>query len=106
MTDNRNDDSDLNTIPVRVLIVDDDESHAQAVADSLTRINCECRVASSGERGSQLIAAETWDVIVTDLRMGEIDGLEILRLAKEELPDTEVIVLMPACGHRAKMQPG
>lgn len=93
MTDNRNDVSDLNTIPVRVLIVDDDESHAQAVADSLTRINCDCRVASSGERGSQLIAAETWDVIVTDLRMGEIDGLEILRQAKEELPDTEVIVL-------------
>lgn len=93
MTDNRNDVSDLNTIPVRVLIVDDDESHAQAVAESLTRINCECRVASSGERGSQLIAAETWDVIVTDLRMGEIDGLEILRQAKEELPDTEVIVL-------------
>lgn len=93
MTDHRSDVSDLNTIPIRVLIVDDDESHAHAVADSLARINCECRVASSGERGSQLIAAETWDVIVTDLRMGEIDGLEILRQAREEQPDTEVIVL-------------
>lgn len=93
MTDTRNDVSDLTTIPVRVLIVDDDEGHAQAVADSLTRINCECRVAGSGERGSQLIASESWDVIVTDLRMGEIDGLEILRQTKEELPDAEVIVL-------------
>ncbi len=93
MTDNRNDVSDLSTIPVRVLIVDDDEGHAQAVADSLGRINCDCRVAGSGERGAQLIAAESWDVIVTDLRMGEIDGLEILRQAKEELPDAEVIVL-------------
>jgi two-component system response regulator HydG len=83
----------LSTIPVRVLIVDDDEGHAQAVADSLERINCDCRVAGSGERGAQLIHAETWDVIVTDLRMGEIDGLEILRQAKEELPDAEVIVL-------------
>lgn len=93
MTGTKNDVSDLSTIPVRVLIVDDDEGHAQAVADSLARINCECRVASSGEQGSQLIAAESWDVIVTDLRMGEIDGLEILRQAKEELPDAEVIVL-------------
>lgn len=93
MTDNNNDVSDLTTIPVRVLIVDDDEGHAQAVADSLARINCDCKVASSGERGSQLIAAESWDVIVTDLRMGEIDGLEILRQAKEELPEAEVIVL-------------
>lgn len=93
MTGTKNDVSDLSTIPVRVLIVDDDEGHAQAVADSLIRINCECRVATSGEQGAQLIAAESWDVIVTDLRMGEIDGLEILRQAKEELPDAEVIVL-------------
>ncbi|MEY3172384.1 MAG: Transcriptional regulatory protein ZraR [Planctomycetota bacterium] len=93
MPDSRNDPADLSAIPVRVLIVDDDEGHAQAVADSLERINCDCRVAGSGERGAQLIHAETWDVIVTDLRMGEIDGLEILRQAKEELPDAEVIVL-------------
>ena len=38
MTENNNDASDLTTIPVRVLIVDDDEGHAQAVADSLARI--------------------------------------------------------------------
>lgn len=84
---------DLTTVPIRVLVVDDDESHAQAVAESLTRVNCECQVAASGERGSALITSESWDVIVTDLRMGNVDGLEILRLAKEELPDAEVIVL-------------
>ncbi len=84
---------DLTTVPVRVLVVDDDESHAQAVAESLSRINCECQVASSGERGLALISSESWDVIVTDLRMGTVDGLEILRLAREELPDAEVIVL-------------
>jgi two-component system response regulator HydG len=93
MSDPKTDTSDLNTIPVRVLIVDDDEGHAQAVADSLARINCECTVAGSGERGAQLIHSESWDVVVTDLRMGEVDGLEILRLTKEELPDAEVIVL-------------
>ncbi len=93
MTDAKNDATDLTTIPIRVLVVDDDESHAQAVADSLARINCDCKVASSGQRGSQLIAGESWDVVVTDLQMGEIDGLDILRQAKEELPDAEVIVL-------------
>lgn len=93
MTDPKNDTSDLTTIPVRVLIVDDDESHAEAVADALQRINCDCRVAGSGELGAGLINSEAWDVVVTDLRMGEIDGLEILRLTKEELPEAEVIVL-------------
>ena len=87
MTADASDAPDLTTIPIRVLVVDDDESHAQAVAESLSRINCECQVASSGERGSGLSTSGSWDVIVTDLRMGDIDGLEILRLAKEELPD-------------------
>ncbi|MEZ6059304.1 MAG: sigma-54 dependent transcriptional regulator [Planctomycetaceae bacterium] len=93
MTDAKNDAPDLTTIPIRVLVVDDDESHAQAVADSLARINCECKVASSGERGSQMISGESWDVIVTDLQMGDVGGLDILRQAKDDLPDAEVIVL-------------
>jgi two-component system, NtrC family, response regulator HydG len=84
---------DLSGIPIRLLIVDDDEGHAQAVADSLKRINCDCRIANSGELGSRLIAAESWDVIVTDLRMGDVDGLQILQEAKQELPEAEVIVL-------------
>lgn len=93
MAEPKNDAPDLSSIPVRVLVVDDDEAHAQAVAESLERINCECRVAASGEAGAKRIASESWDVVVTDLQMGEIDGLEILRQTKEELPDAEVIVL-------------
>ncbi len=93
MADGKTDVPDLSSIPVRVLVVDDDESHAQAVAESLERINCECRVAGSGEAGSKAIAGESWDVVVTDLQMGDIDGLEILRQCKDELPDAEVIVL-------------
>ena len=46
MTDNASEAPDLTAIPIRVLVVDDDESHAQAVAESLSRINCECQVAA------------------------------------------------------------
>ncbi len=84
---------DLSSIPIRVLIVDDDEAHAQAVAESLTRIGAECTVASSGKRGVVLIEGENYDVVVTDLKMEDVDGLEILRKTKEELPDAEVILL-------------
>ncbi len=93
MADTKPESPDISSIPIRVLVVDDDESHAQAVAESLERINCECKVAGSGEAGAKSISNESWDVIVTDLQMGEIDGLEILRQSKEELPDAEVIVL-------------
>ncbi|MEX0704833.1 MAG: sigma-54 dependent transcriptional regulator [Planctomycetales bacterium] len=86
-------DGDFAGIPVAVLIVDDDEAHAQAVAESLERVGCDCTVATSGQKGAQLIESENFDVVVTDLRMEDIDGLEILRKTKEELPEAEVIVL-------------
>jgi two-component system response regulator HydG len=78
---------------IRVLIVDDDEAHAQAVAESLQRVGYDCTVAGSGKRAVSLIESQTYDVIVTDLMMDEVDGLEILRKSKEELPDAEVILL-------------
>lgn len=78
---------------IRVLIVDDDEPHAQAVAESLERVGYDCTVAPSGPRGAQLLESDSYDIVVTDLRMEEVDGLAILRKAKEELPDAEVILL-------------
>jgi two-component system response regulator HydG len=85
--------SDLPEIPVRVLIVDDDESHAEAVKDSLEPMGHECEVAPSGERGVQAIESNEYDVVITDLRMDDVDGLEILKKTREELPDAEVILL-------------
>ena len=84
---------DLSGVSIRVLIVDDDEAHAQAVAESLQRVGYDCTVAGSGKRAVALIESQTFDVIVTDLMMDDIDGLEILRKSKEELPDAEVILL-------------
>lgn len=84
---------DALSIGISVLIVDDDEPHAQAVADSLERFNCDCTIANSGTRGAELIQSQNYDVIITDLKMEDVDGLQILRTAKEELPDAEVIVL-------------
>jgi len=80
-------------VAISVLIVDDDEAHAQAVAESLRRVSCDCTIANSGPKGANFIESQQFDVIITDLKMDEIDGLAILRKAKEELPDAEVIVL-------------
>ncbi|MBI1345843.1 response regulator [bacterium] len=87
------DHGDLSSIKIHVLIVDDDEAHAEAVAESLERVGYECTVAASGTRAVSLMESRNFDVIVTDLMMDEVDGLEILRRAKEELPDAEVILL-------------
>ncbi len=93
MSDEPVNDSDLSHIAISVLIVDDDEPHAQAVAESLRRVNCDCTIANSGKKGAAAIEEDNFDIIITDLKMDEVDGLDILRKAKEELPDAEVIVL-------------
>ena len=78
---------------IRVLIADDEEAHAQAVAESLQRIGYECHVAVSGSEALEKIQTEPFDIIVTDLVMGEVDGLSVLRKARQILPDAEVVVI-------------
>lgn len=78
---------------VRVLIIDNDAPHAQAVAESLERVGYACTVATSGNDGAERIAREAFDVVLTDLVMTDVDGLEILARAKDDLPDAEVIVV-------------
>jgi two-component system, NtrC family, response regulator HydG len=78
---------------IRVLVVDDQEMHAQAVAESLTRIGYDCTIATSGQEGLQKIENEDFDIVITDLRMEGVDGLAILRKAKMELPEAEVVLV-------------
>ena len=78
---------------IRVLVVDDDESHAEAVAESLERVGYECVVAKSGREGLRLIEEQHFDIVITDLMMEEVGGLEVLSKAKRELPDAEVVIL-------------
>jgi two-component system response regulator HydG len=78
---------------IRVLVVDDQEMHAQAVAESLQRIGYDCTIATSGAEGLKKIENEDFDVVITDLRMEDVDGLALLRKAKMELPDAEVVLV-------------
>lgn len=81
------------TIPIRVLVVDNDKNHAQAMAETLERVGYACTAATSGPEGARFIEQGTFDVVITDLVMNEVDGEAILRLARECLPTCEVIVV-------------
>ena len=76
-----------------VLIVDNDQAHAETVAESLQRVGFRAHVATSGGEGARLIEEREFDAIITDLKMNDVDGLRILELAKTSQPDTEVILL-------------
>jgi two-component system response regulator HydG len=79
--------------PIKVLVIDDDAAHADAVADSLARVGYECAVATSAHDGIAMLSRDAFEVIVTDLRMKDATGLDVLAKAKEILPDAEVIVV-------------
>ena len=78
---------------IRVLIIDDDRSLADALRETLERVGYDCSVATSGLEGSRRIDSDDWDVVLTDLKMNDLDGLSILRKAREQLPDAEVVMI-------------
>ena len=78
---------------VKVLVVDDEEAHADGVAESLERIGCRCATVYSGEDALDQMEREAFDVVITDVRMGEVSGLDVVARARQKLPDAEVLVL-------------
>jgi two-component system response regulator HydG len=78
---------------LKVLIIDDHRPHAEALAEALERDGYECTVAGSGKEGARRIENDDYDVVLTDLRMADVDGLAILRKARAEAPETEVVVI-------------
>ena len=77
----------------RILIVEDDRPQADAVHDALQRQGHHCVVVTEPRRALDLLDDNGFDLIVTDLVMHEVDGMEILREAKQRDPATEVIVV-------------
>jgi two-component system response regulator HydG len=79
--------------PLRVLVIDDEKLHAEAVGESLERVGFDCDVVTSGGEGAKRIENDEYDVVLTDLRMSGVDGLAILRKARQHLPEAEVVVI-------------
>ena len=79
--------------PVRVLLVDNDKDHVRAMHESVERIGLDCTSASSGPAGAKLLEENTYDVVVTDLMMNDVDGMDILKKAKDLQPECEVILV-------------
>ncbi len=79
--------------PIRALIIDNDGAHAETMADSLTRVGYHCTVASTGSEGAELLEKDTFEIVVSDLKMPDVGGLEILAKCNDVLPDAEVILV-------------
>lgn len=77
----------------RILVIDDEAAHARATAECLEKVGYECTVATKGREALRHLHRGDVDVVVTDLVMKDVDGMEILRTAKERIPDVQVVFI-------------
>jgi DNA-binding response OmpR family regulator len=84
---------------LRVLLVDDEEEFVETLADRMKMRDLEASTAHNGEEALSVVEQEEPDVIVLDLKMPGIDGIEVLRRVKKAYPKVEVIILT---GHGTK----
>ncbi len=76
-----------------VLIVDDEEVVRRAHLRSLENTGCQARVARDGDEAIRLMEEDPCDVILLDIRMPGLDGMDVLKIIKERWPDSEVVVI-------------
>jgi len=76
-----------------VLIVDDEPAITSVISRQLSRDGFDCKEAASGEEALGHLDEREFDVIVTDVKMPEMSGIELLKIVKERDPEIQVIVM-------------
>lgn len=76
-----------------ILVVDDEEIARKNLTHILAKENYEVATASNGEEALKELGSSEFDVVITDLKMPGIDGMEILEKIKTKNPDTKVIMI-------------
>ena len=76
-----------------ILVVDDDEASRVMMVEALRRSGYQLRGADSAEAALALLARAPVDLVVTDVRMGGMSGIELVRKITERYPDILVIVV-------------
>ena len=76
-----------------ILIVDDEEVVRLSHLRSLEGSDCHTRAAEDGREALQVMEQDPADVILLDLRMPGLDGMDVLKTIKQRWPDSEVVVI-------------
>lgn len=87
-----------NQRPIRLLLIDDETVFVEVLAKRLSRRGIQVEKANSGEQGIRALRKGDFDVALLDLKMVDMDGMEVLRVMKIVAPDLPVILIS---GHGA-----
>jgi len=76
-----------------ILVVDDERSMREFLEIFLSKEGYQVTLAESGEEACQLLAKQTFDLLITDIKMKDTDGIDVLKKAKEVNPESIVIMI-------------
>ncbi|MCD6561109.1 MAG: response regulator [Deltaproteobacteria bacterium] len=84
---------DVKAESIKLLIIDDEVGFVNIMTKRLRKRNMDVTPANSGTEAMQLIRKHDFDVAVLDLKMVDMDGIEVLKIFKKAYPEMEVIML-------------
>jgi len=79
--------------PPHILVMEDDVSVAKGLEMVLTEEGYDVYLAGTGSLALEAFKQKRYDLLVADLRLPDMDGMEVIRKVKAEKPDTEVVVI-------------
>jgi DNA-binding NtrC family response regulator len=77
----------------KVLLVDDEQEFIDTLAERMKNRGMDVKTATSAKKALKFVEEGSFDAVVLDLQMPEMDGLEALRILKEKRPEIQVILL-------------
>jgi len=89
---------------IRVLLVDDEEDYVKAMAERMDMRDLQSMVALNGEEALKVLETEPPDVMVLDLRMPGMHGMEVLEKVKKDHPHIQVIILTGHGGEKEEKE--
>jgi len=78
---------------IQLLLVDDEVAYVNVLSNRMGRRNIDVTKALSGTEGIQALRGKDFDIAILDLKMEDMDGLEVLRIFKKMVPQMPVIML-------------
>ena len=80
-------------MPAKVLLVDDEKDFLDIMAERMGAWGMEVSTATSAEKALKMVLKESYDAVIMDLMMPEMDGFSALKLFKKTRPDVPIILL-------------
>ena len=84
---------DSRNFPIRVLLIDDEVGYIYVLSKRLSKRGFEVGKAISGSEAFQILRQRSFDVAILDLKMTDMDGIEVLKVLKKMAPELVVIML-------------